>query len=105
MSGMTTRRFVWAGLLLAVGVAVMLSPFASQSPDGLERVAENHGFIDRGQESPLVEAPLPDYGVPGMGDGWLSTPVAGVTGTLLTFGLAYGVGRLLAKRKVDRQSR
>jgi cobalt/nickel transport protein len=105
MIGMTARRFIGLGLLAAVAVAMMLSPFASQSPDGLERVAEDQGFIDLDQKSPLVGAPLPDYGVPGMGDSRWSTPLAGVAGTLLTFGLAYGMGRLVARRKGDRSGR
>jgi cobalt/nickel transport protein len=101
MTGLTARRFMWVGLLFAVGVAVLLSPFASQSPDGLERVAEDKGFLDLGQKSPLGQAPLPDYSVPGITSGFLSTPIAGIAGTLLTFGLAYGLGHLLSKRKSD----
>jgi len=105
MNGMTARRFIGLGLLAAVAVAVLLSPFASQSPDGLERVAEDQGFVDLGQQSPLVESPLPDYSVPGGGGRWWSTPLAGAAGTLLTFGLAYGVGRFVARRKGDRPRR
>jgi cobalt/nickel transport protein len=105
MSGRVGRRFVWIGLLSAVGVALILSPFASQSPDGLERIAEDHGFIGLGQQAPAVEAPLPDYSVPGIGGGWLSTSAAGVAGTLLTFGLAYGVGRWLSKRRAGQHDR
>lgn len=105
MNGMTAQRFIGLGLVAAVAVAVLLSPFASQSPDGLERVAEDHGFIDLGQKSLLGESPLPDYSVPGVGDRWWSTPLAGIAGTLLTFGLAYGMGRLVARRKGDRPGR
>lgn len=105
MNRMTAKGYVWAGLLLAVGVALILSPFASQSPDGLERVAEDKGFIDLGEGAPLVEAPLPDYSLPGAGDGWLSTSAAGVAGTLLTFGLAYGLGWTLSRRRAQQRDR
>ena len=35
-------------LAVAVGLATAASPFASSSPDGLERVAADQGFVDRG---------------------------------------------------------
>jgi cobalt/nickel transport protein len=93
------RSFVWSGLLIAVGVALLLSPFASQSPDGLERVAEDKGFLEKGEASVGYQAPAPDYAVPGVRSEWMSTSLAGVLGTILTFGAAYGLGRLVGRRR------
>ena len=39
------------GLLLALAVAI-ISPLASSAPDGLERVAENEGFIEVAKGGP-----------------------------------------------------
>jgi hypothetical protein len=40
------RSAGWVGLVLALAVLVaVFSAAASGSPDGLERVAEDHGFI------------------------------------------------------------
>jgi hypothetical protein len=90
------REFWWViGLLLALGVAV-LSPLASSPPDGLERVAEDTGFLDRAEDAPFEI--IPDYTVPGIDNPMESTIVAGLIGTLLLFGLGYGLAWLLRRR-------
>ena len=38
------KWFTILALALAIGLATAVSPFASSSPDGLNRVAEDHGF-------------------------------------------------------------
>ena len=83
------------GLALAIGVAV-LSPLASPHPDGLERVAEDQGFLDRARDAYFNI--MPDYTFPGIANERLSTIAAGVVGTLLMFVLAYGLGWLLRRR-------
>ncbi|MFA5097769.1 MAG: PDGLE domain-containing protein [Candidatus Margulisiibacteriota bacterium] len=62
-------------------VAVAASFFASSHPDGLEKVAENLGFIESAQER---SAPLPDYSTPGVPEGGLSTATAGIAGVMIT---------------------
>jgi len=45
-------------------VALFLSPFASPSPDGLEKVAETKGFSEKGTEWTFWKyAPFSDYTV------------------------------------------
>ena len=39
------RYFILGGIALSLALAIFLSPFASPHPDGLERVAEDKGFI------------------------------------------------------------
>ncbi|MGQ9552560.1 MAG: PDGLE domain-containing protein [Anaerolineae bacterium] len=87
---------VAAGLLLAVVVAIF-SPLASSLPDGLERVAEDHGFLDRAQE-PAYSA-LPDYTIPGVTSPSLSTILAGIVGVLVVFMAAFAVGALLKRSR------
>ncbi|MBX0330859.1 energy-coupling factor ABC transporter permease [Oscillochloris sp. ZM17-4] len=82
------------GLLIAVGAA-LLSPLASASPDGLERVAEDKGFLDQAL-GPVFNL-LPDYTIPGL-DGPVSTILAGIIGLLIVFALVYGVSLLLRGR-------
>jgi cobalt/nickel transport protein len=98
---MRNRAFVLTGLGVALLVAVFLSPFASSNPDGLDRTAADHGFDKNAAENP-VSHKLPFYsvfdeyavrGVPGA----IATPLAGLAGTLVTFGLAWGAGKLLVK--------
>lgn len=87
------------GLAIAVGLA-LLSPLASAHPDGLERVAEDHGFIERAQD-PAFNL-LPDYTIPGL-DGPLSTVLSGVIGLLIVFALAYGITLLIRGRQESGQ--
>jgi cobalt/nickel transport system permease protein len=80
---------VWiTGLLIALALAVA-SPLASIHPDGLERVAEQQGFLESAQE-PLYEI-IPDYVFPGISNEALATILAGIVGTLLVFGVAIGI--------------
>ncbi|MBC6435728.1 cobalt transport protein [Nostoc sp. HG1] len=95
------RAFVLSGLGIALLVAVFLSPFASQDPDGLDRVSQDQGFDKKAAEEPISHK-LPFYqvfeeyalrGVPEQ----VATPIAGLVGTLATFGLAWGVGKLAVR--------
>jgi cobalt/nickel transport system permease protein len=85
------------GVLVALGLAIFVAPFASGWPDGLERVAATLGFEHRGAATPVLAAPLPDYQFPGVGSAALSTVIAGVAGTLVAFGLAWLLASLLTR--------
>jgi cobalt/nickel transport system permease protein len=74
------RGWIVAGAGIAL-LTVLLAPFASASPDGLERVAGNLGFIDAGQNAPYQI--FPDYTIPFLGETPLSTILAGAIGALV----------------------
>jgi hypothetical protein len=98
MHRVSTRLFCVLALALAVGLASGVSPYASGSPDGLERVAQDERFLDRGRLAPVqAQAPLPDYAFPGIDDPRLATAVAGFLGTLGVFALAGGVATALRR--------
>lgn len=95
------RAFIISGLGIALLIAVFLSPFASQDPDGLDRVSQDQGFENKAAEDPVAHT-LPFYqifdeyalrGVPEQ----IATPIAGLVGTLAAFGLAWGVGKLVVR--------
>jgi len=93
------KAFTIVALAVAVGLATAASPFASSSPDGLERVAGDHGFIDDGRLHAVQdESPIPDYAMPGVDNPRVATGLAGFVGTLVVFGLAYGAGAVLRRR-------
>jgi hypothetical protein len=85
----------WHGALIAALFLAVLSPLASSSPDGLERVAEDKGFMETACEA--VFEIIPDYAMPGAGNEAVSTILAGVIGTLILFGAGYGLAKLLSK--------
>lgn len=91
-------------IIIALGIALFLafiiSPFASSSPDGLERVAEDKGFLERGEIEPAFASPIPDYVWPGIKSEKLATSFAGVFGALVVFGLGYGLAALCGREKV-----
>ena len=92
---MPIRGFTIVALALAVGLATAASPFASSSPDRLERVADDKAFLDNARPAPIQEdAPVPDYAFPGVDNSRLATGLAGFVGTLVVFGLGYGVATL-----------
>lgn len=84
------------GLAVCLLVAC-LSPLASSSPDGLERVAEGKGFISLAQGAPFHV--IADYVFPGVENEAVATVLAGLIGTLILFGVAYGLAWLLKSRK------
>ena len=89
------------GLGVALAVAVFLAPFAYDQPDGLEFVGERIGFL-RGDSPPTpFAAPIPDYELklPGMQHVKLATAAAGLVGTLVVFGVAWGMARILPHRQ------
>ena len=90
------KLFVVGGLLVAVALALFLSPFASSSPDGLERVADDRGFAASERDHALKEGPVADYSVRGVANERIGTGIAGLIGVILTFGigtLLFGVLR------------
>ncbi len=89
------RLFVIAGLLIGLGLAILVSPFASSAPDGLEKVAADEGFDESGRESDLADSPLADYGVEGVDDEKVATGIAGFIGTLVTLSVGLGLFALL----------
>ena len=81
------RRFTVLALAVAIGLGAAFSPFASAAPDGLNKVAERHGFDGRAREH---RAPVAGYELPGVHDGRLAKGLAGFAGTLGAFVLAAG---------------
>jgi cobalt/nickel transport system permease protein len=92
-------RAIWTtGLLIALLLAIA-SPLASAHPDGLEWVAEQHGFLSRAQ-GPLYEL-IPDYLLPGIPNEVMATILAGVIGSLIVFAVVLGMGYARRKRQAS----
>ena len=87
----------WLIAFLVCLVVACFSPLASSSPDGLERVAEDKGFLGLGQDMPFQI--IADYVFPGVENEALATILAGLIGTTILFGFAYGLAWLLRSGK------
>jgi cobalt/nickel transport protein len=83
-----SRTAVAAGLLLvALVLAGVVSRFADSDPDGLTKVAEDHGFARTGQQH---DGLLGHYG-----------SLTGVLGVLAVLGVAGGVVYAVRRRRPD----
>jgi hypothetical protein len=93
------RAFTALALAVAIGLGTAVSPWASSSPDGLQRVAGDKGFVDRGRLHRVqTDAPVAGYAFPGVRDQRLAKGLAGFAGTLVVFGLGSGGTALLRRR-------
>ena len=90
------KSFVIQGALVALGLGVFLSPFASAFPDGLDWAAGKLGFLHR-ESGALLAPPMPGYSVPGLASSVGGTMIAGLAGTLLAFGLSWLLARVLTR--------
>ncbi|PSB27860.1 PDGLE domain-containing protein [Stenomitos frigidus] len=96
------RALMVTGLGIALLIAIFLSPFASKYPDGLDRVSEDLKFGEKElTDKPAHKLPFyaifDEYAVRNVPE-QIATPLAGLAGTLVTFGLAWGAGKLLVRR-------
>ncbi|MFC8780758.1 energy-coupling factor ABC transporter permease [Streptomyces nigra] len=78
-------RRIWAvGLVTSLVLAGFVSFYASASPDGLEKVAADHGIDKKAEDHAVADSPLADYGVKDVTDARLSGGLAGVIGVGVT---------------------
>jgi cobalt/nickel transport protein len=95
------NKWILVGLGVSLAIAGLLSPFASKNPDGLDRVAEDLKFTEKATAEPIANK-LPfaqvfeEYAVKGVPE-TLATPLAGIIGTVATFGLAWGIGKITVR--------
>lgn len=98
--GRKTWAFTLAALLLSLGLAAFVSPFASSAPDGLDRVAQDRKFEEKAEGAAVwTRAPCADYKVQGVSSASISTGLAGAAGTLLVFACAMGLARAVARKR------
>ena len=89
------RGLAVGGLVLAV-LLVVLSPLASSHPDGLEWVAEEHGFLGSMLEAPFQL--IADYVFPGIADERLATIAAGIIGIAVVLAVTWLAGSARRRR-------
>ena len=87
------------GGIIALGLALFVSPFACPLPDGLDHFLENVGFNVAEVGKPRIPAPLADYKVGGIANAGVATALAGGIGTVVAFSLAFILSRVLIPNK------
>lgn len=84
-------------IFAAAITAMFLSPFASSFPDGLEKVAQKYQFLH--EAAPAFTGIMPDYIIPFVQNGALSTGLAGLTGVGITLLAAFCLGKLIRSKE------
>lgn len=92
-----TGQLIVGGLAIAMAIAILLSPFASPLPDGLDATLERLG-VDPAIVRPILPVPMPDYKPVGMERIQWAGSIAGGVGTLAVFGVAFLVSLGLRTR-------
>ncbi|MBI4834238.1 MAG: PDGLE domain-containing protein [Planctomycetes bacterium] len=95
------KKIIVIGLIVSLVLAILLSPFASSSPDGLEKVGEDKGFIEKAHS--FLTGLIPDYVFPGVSDEKIATAIAGGLGVLVVFGITYLLMLVISKRDKSKQ--
>ena len=99
MRGLPLR--VLAGLVVVVALllAGIASHYASPAPDGLTRVADDHGISRAERPHATDGSPLSGYSVRGIGDDGLSRGLAGVAGVGVILLLGTGLTVVVRRRE------
>ncbi|MFE2600684.1 energy-coupling factor ABC transporter permease [Streptomyces sp. NPDC059396] len=93
-------RTLWAtGLVTALVLAGFVSFYASASPDGLEKVAADHGIDKKTEEHATADSPLADYGVKDITNARISGGLAGVIGVGATVVVGSGIFWTVRRRR------
>ena len=99
MEKVSNKKFYLGGLLVSFLLAGVVSFYASSHPDGLEKVADEIGFIENAKDPATAGSALADYGVAGVENERASVGIAGVIGVAATGAVATGLFIYLGKRK------
>jgi cobalt/nickel transport protein len=104
MRRVSTRALVVAGVLAALLLAGVGSYYASSSPDGLDRVAQDKGFARTERPHAADDSPLAGYDTEGVRNRRVSGGLAGVAGSLVVLVLASGLALVVRRRAAGRDA-
>lgn len=99
---MSTKRDVKFYLIFfaaALVLAAVVSFYASSSPDGLEKVAGEIGFLETAKDHANSDFALADYGVAGVDNERFSVGLAGAIGVVTTGVVAVVLFMALGRKK------
>ncbi|ETA68302.1 MAG: cobalt/nickel transport protein [Methanolobus sp.] len=92
-------KFLYAGIAIALLIAIAAPFLASSDPDGLESAAgsvvEESKLAEMEESAPFLESPMPDYAIAGQGK--MGEVIAVVAGTILVLGISFVLGKAMKK--------
>ena len=99
MSTKKDLKFYLIFFAAALVLAAVVSFYASSSPDGLEKVAGDIGFLDTAKDHANSDFALADYGVAGVENERFSVGLAGTIGVVTTGLVAVVLFMALGRKK------
>jgi ABC-type sulfate transport system permease component len=88
-----------AAVALIIAALAALLPFASNNPDGLEKLLSSSGA--KQQHEPLWNGLMSDYTVAAVGNSYLSTFLAGLFGTLMILSVTFALASSNTPKKKE----
>lgn len=98
-SGQEQKPIVVYGVVILLGLLILVVPYASTLPDGLEKVAETLGFQYRAKVQHELPALMKNYTFPGAMSSTMASIVAGLVGALIVFVLSIVLARVLVPKQ------
>ncbi len=95
------KKTLVALAVILVGLAVLL-PFASSSPDALEKVTSTFGAT---QQPSGWQGLMPDYTVTALGGGYASTLLAAVFGIVVVLAATLLLGKVMFPKNTKPQNK
>ena len=99
MSKRGIGAIIAVGVLLSLVLAGVVSFYASSEPDGLNKVAADHGFDQFAQDSANASLPTAGYDIAGIDNERLSGGLAGVLGVVVVLAIGFGLFWLIGRGK------
>ena len=91
--------------MVGIGIALLITlfaPLASSEPDGLEKVAENEGFIAEAEDAPYEV--IAGYVLPWVDNEDLATILAGMIGVFVVAAISLAAAFVLWRVRAGRRS-
>ncbi|MBA4311353.1 MAG: hypothetical protein C0417_01865 [Chlorobiaceae bacterium] len=93
-----STKLIYAAILI-IGIMIFVTPFISEFPDGLEKIASVLGFEQKAIGQPIFSAPFQDYRWGIFSSPALATIAAGFIGIVIVFILAYTLSKVITSNK------
>jgi len=90
-------RYVALSTLCAIAIMSLALPFASQSPDGLEKVSLNLGFYEHAKTA-YEFSPMQGYTFFGQ-ESYIFVLLSGIVGAIITFVTSYAISKIIISQK------
>jgi len=101
MDKMTRNIIIVLAMLIVLTPLGLIATGETFGEWSVEELKEKIGYVPSGLGglAPLWNAPLPDYGIPGLGNATVGYVLSAVIGMLICVGVLYFLGKVVVKNE------